>query len=145
MVDFGFDPLFAAESALRMAVISNPDALVAKVSVEHLKNLLNHYASLASPKETIVAVACRVTLFTPGMEQTIGFASAPPPARHHNIIHALKGMTGKHTQPDDQGFLTSTGRYVERAEALQIALASGQKMIDHPSRHAIKLYSEDLW
>lgn len=67
--------------------------------------------------------------------------SAPPPARHHNlfIAHHLLGA------PDESGFLTSTGRFVDREEGLRIALASGQPMIDHPSRHATRLFSEDLW
>jgi hypothetical protein len=64
--------------------------------------------------------------------------SAPPPARHHNL-YALNH------EPDESGFLTSTGRFVDRAEALQIALAAGQPMIDHPSRHDEWLFSEDLW
>lgn len=73
--------------------------------------------------------------------------SAPPPARHGTILHgfnALDTMVAFGT-PADQGFLTSAGRYVGREEALQIAVASGQPMIDHPSRHATQLFSEDLW
>lgn len=64
--------------------------------------------------------------------------SAPAPARHHNLFWLLGG-------PDAHGFLTSTGRFVEREEALKIALASGQPMIDHPSRHDRLLFSEDVW
>jgi hypothetical protein len=70
--------------------------------------------------------------------------SAPPPARHHTLLAPAYDLTnGKRVE--SQGFITSTGRYVERAEALQIALASGQPMIDHPSRHDTHLFSEDLW
>jgi hypothetical protein len=64
--------------------------------------------------------------------------SAPPPARHHNL-YAINHA------PDESGFLTSTGRFVDRVEGLQIALAAGQPMIDHPSRHDTWLFSEDLW
>jgi len=64
--------------------------------------------------------------------------SAPPPARHHNLF-ALAGT------PAESGFLTSTGRFVGREEALKIAISSGQPMIEHPSRHATLLFSEDLW
>lgn len=71
--------------------------------------------------------------------------SSPPPARHHTLLHATWD-TVQHALPfDDQGFITSTGRYVEREEALQIAIESGQPMIDHPSRHHRWLFSEDLW
>lgn len=64
--------------------------------------------------------------------------SAPPPARHHNLF-ALAGHC------DESGFLTSAGRFVDRATALQIALTAGQPLIDHPSRHDTLLFSEDLW
>lgn len=67
--------------------------------------------------------------------------SAPPPARHHNLFIAYDRLG----TPDQQGFLTSTGRFVERIEAMKIAKTSGQPMIDHPSRHETKLFSEDLW
>lgn len=67
--------------------------------------------------------------------------SAPPPARHHNLFIAYERLG----TPDEQGFLTSLGRFVGRREALALALMSGQPMIDHPSRHADHLFSEDLW
>ena len=70
--------------------------------------------------------------------------TAPPPARHGTLMHPTACTLGV-TKGDDQGFLTSTGRYVGREEGLQIALDSGQRMIDHPSRHATLLFSEDLW
>lgn len=72
------------------------------------------------------------------------FVTAPPPARHHSLLHPLGD--GHVIGPDDQGFLTSTGRYVGRREALEIVIASGQPQIDHPSRNAGgQLFSEDLW
>lgn len=70
--------------------------------------------------------------------------TAPPPARHHTLLHATYEQW-PHPAFEDQGFITSTGRYVEREEGLKIALASGQPMIDHPSRHDLWLFSEDLW
>lgn len=42
----------------------------------------------------------------------------------------------------DQGFLTSTGRYVNREEAYEIALAAGQLSRERASR---SLTSEDLY
>lgn len=71
--------------------------------------------------------------------------TSPPPARHHTLLHPTFGILGHGTGPEDQGFLTSAGRYVDREEALKIALASGQPMIDHPSRSDRWLFSEDLW
>lgn len=67
--------------------------------------------------------------------------SAPPPARHHNLFIAWDRLGS----PDESGFLTSTGRFVGREDALRIALAAGQPMIDHPSRSLDRLFSEDLW
>lgn len=65
--------------------------------------------------------------------------SAPPPARHHNLFALCSRV------PDESGFLTSTGRFVGRIEALDIAKAAGQPLIEHGSRHATRLFSEDLW
>lgn len=66
--------------------------------------------------------------------------SAPPPARHHHLL-AICRLGRRYSE----GFITSTGRFVDREEALKIALASGQPMIDHPSRGDDRLFSEDLW
>lgn len=103
--------------------------------------------------ETIVAAAIRVPV--PESLQRVRHhgvniypeyvtVTAPPPARHHSLLHPV---ANEHViGPDDQGFLTSTGRYVGRVEALQIVKAAGQHQIDHPSRNAGgQLFSEDLW
>jgi hypothetical protein len=64
------------------------------------------------------------------------------PARHHTILHMLsqtigvKESIGEH----DQGFMTSSGRYVSRTEAAKIARAAGQTVSQRSS-----LFSEDLW
>lgn len=71
--------------------------------------------------------------------------SAPPPMRHGQMMHPFAEIAGHRTAPDDQGFLTSTGRFVSREHALKIAVAAGQPLIDHPSRCPHRLYSEDLW
>ncbi len=89
--------------------------------------------------ETIVAAAFLFRLEGHADTRAVPvIVSAPPPARHHNLF-ALAGG------PDDDGFLTSTGRFVGREEALNIAKAAGQPLIDHPSRHPKWLFSEDLW
>jgi hypothetical protein len=97
--------------------------------------------------ETIVAAAIQVPtpqkLIDQGYPEKL-IVTAPPPARHHTLLHPM-ATHGLRVHPLDQGFLTNSGRYVERHEALQIALASGQPMIDHPSRHQRLLFSEDLW
>lgn len=69
--------------------------------------------------------------------------TAPPPARHAQLLHPIALDT---VGPDDQGFLTSAGRFVGRREALRIVEEAGQQQIDHPSKNAGgQLFSEDLW
>ena len=90
--------------------------------------------------ETIVAAAHLYRLQgsdDPRAVETI--VSAPPPARHHNLFALVD------RRPDESGFLTSTGRLVRRDDALIIAQAARQPLIDHPSRHSHLLFSEDLW
>lgn len=79
----------------------------------------------------------------------------PRPARHHVLLYAwgmahwragngITGSGGPAQVPDDaeEGFVTSTGRFVTREEALTIALAAGQV---GEVRKADVLTSEDLW
>ena len=44
-----------------------------------------------------------------------------------------------------QGFLTSTGRFVDRKEALQIAIKSGQIDKNLKTIHHNELISENIW
>lgn len=61
--------------------------------------------------------------------------------RHHNIL-----WQGKHVSRNlyHQGFLTSKGRFVDRKEALMIALEANQ-VKDLEGVRGKKLYSEDLY
>lgn len=94
-----------------------------------------------SMSETIVAAAHLYQLADSDDPRAVPVVvSAPPPARHHNLFALVGGK-----RPDESGFLTSAGRFVDRAEALKIAVAAGQPLIDHPSRHDTHLFSEDLW
>jgi hypothetical protein len=117
---------------------------------EYVEDVLTHIRVCAAACETIVAAAIRIrnttaTIIPPDYPEVL-IVSAPPPARHHSLMHPIATMVGRCMRgPEDQGFLTSKGRYVGREEALKIAIASGQSMIDHPSRHATQLFSEDLW
>jgi hypothetical protein len=66
--------------------------------------------------------------------------------RHHDCLnHALRNLPnpGRAPSGDDQGFITSTGRYVTRKEGLELQLAAGV-----PSARGFyqtELYSEDLY
>lgn len=63
------------------------------------------------------------------------------PGRH---AAALKFMYESETWPvdEDQGFVTSAGRFVDRVEAAEIALRAGQITEIHPTG---QLYSECVW
>lgn len=66
----------------------------------------------------------------------------PAPARHHHIIRVWSEVhEGARLIPgSQQGFVTSTGRFVSREVAAQIAFAAGQV-----SRKKRALFSEDVW
>jgi len=76
----------------------------------------------------------------------------PRPARHHNILWAMHDVD-HNTNPSErpkiieakgeQGFITKTGRFVDRVMAFDMAVGAGQ-LIREPCA-APKLYSEDLW
>jgi hypothetical protein len=55
----------------------------------------------------------------------------PRPARHHTIIHAIARKVPESEWPiatwfDDQGFITSNGRYATRDEAFILAAYGGR-------------------
>lgn len=104
--------------------------------------------------ERIVAAAIRVYI-PKVIREELGFRdndpeyliiSAPPPARHHNLMQPFYLRFGQHIGVSTtQGFLTSEGQYASRENAFTIARAAGQAMINHPSRVEGVLFSEDLW
>ncbi len=59
--------------------------------------------------------------------------------RHSNILWQSKNVS---RDPHNQGFLTSTGRFVSREEALKIALDNNQVIGEI---HGNRLYSENLY
>lgn len=68
--------------------------------------------------------------------------SALAPFRHNKVMH-MAAVAGYPTPiRGDQGFITNTGRFVNRIEAIPIAQAAGQ--IIEPKWPPL-LYSEDLW
>lgn len=80
--------------------------------------------------------------------------TVPRPGRHHNVMlhmHDNYGYTNIHHVL--QGFVTTSGRFVEREEAHRIAKAAGQlipraggyakgEINDQEGTH---LFSEDVW
>lgn len=69
--------------------------------------------------------------------------SLPRPARHHDIIQILYQVHKEMIVPDTEGFMTSTGRYVLRKEALSIAKNANQLLPSH--EHPTELFSESVW
>jgi hypothetical protein len=69
----------------------------------------------------------------------------PRPNRHHNVIREIAKKNGIGIHGGDiQGFMTNKGRFVNRVEGLEIALAANQ-VLDPTNIRAGRLYSEDLW
>ena len=69
--------------------------------------------------------------------------SLPRPARHGDVMHVVFDETGGlSTAQFEQGFLTTTGRFVNRQEAFVIAKQAEQIALDEPGK---TLFSEDVW
>lgn len=97
--------------------------------------------------ERVVAVA----ILLPYQQEDLhdprqAFAAVPAPARHHHVLHQLS-QWGRGKEVDGgQGFITDTGRYVDRKEAWTIAKSAGQLLPIAPTDgRGGTLYSEDVW
>jgi hypothetical protein len=75
------------------------------------------------------------------MTSDVNVASVIKPGRHCDIIHHLVKEGFKPPIKGKQGFITSTGRFVGRVEAKELAIAAGQITESEYSQ----LYSEDVW
>jgi hypothetical protein len=81
--------------------------------------------------ERVVSVALRTNGLTISMVK---------PHRHHDILHKCN------PQPEilEQGFLTNTGRFVDRKEGWDIFMKE-KSFVIHPTLNRGVLYSEDLF
>ena len=76
--------------------------------------------------------------------------SMASPARHPDVVHKLHAVLEAQRADTsfvhllEQGFVTSTGRYVGRKEAYMIAKEAGQ-LKDGVGDAPPDLYSEDVW
>lgn len=96
--------------------------------------------------ERIVAAAIQVRQWSPYPEPGAWVHmtyTLPAPARHPHILHAASYQQPEPLMRIDQGFLTSTGRYVGRKEAMGLALIAGQ--VDPATKRLPDLFTEDLW
>jgi hypothetical protein len=64
----------------------------------------------------------------------------PRPERHCDAIRLAIAAGADYVVQSEQGFVTSTGRFVDRAEAAALAQKAGQ-IVGLRTR----LFSEDLW
>lgn len=62
--------------------------------------------------------------------------------RHHHCIATIIQATGVKPVTGQQGFVTTSGRFVSREEARDIAIAAGQVTT---TLHRTQLFSEDLY
>lgn len=95
--------------------------------------------AMSAGTERIVGVAL--------MAPTAGLHVLARPNRHHDVINMMIKL-GRRQQAfmAEQGFVTNHGRYVNRREALAIALAAQQVSEDlRPVPGLPELFSEDLW
>ena len=73
--------------------------------------------------------------------------TAPRPARHSDLFktHAriVEGILISPLAAGEQGFVTNSGRFVDREEALTIAAAAKQIIKKHGTLS--RLFTEDLW
>jgi hypothetical protein len=67
----------------------------------------------------------------------------PPPARHHDIVHAMAKNGLAQRGSDEQGFLLNDGHFCMRKAARIVAEDAGQ-LIRTPE-HKELLFSEDVW
>lgn len=63
--------------------------------------------------------------------------------RHCDIFGRFQTEVSR--KPQDQGFYTSKGRFVNRKEAMDIAINSGQVIETQLHNPSIGLFSEDLY
>lgn len=86
--------------------------------------------------EHIVAAAVQIEGIT---------ISLPQPARHSTVLACVSYTLDLKPGREVQGFLTSTGRFVNRIQARHIADIAGQKPGRSGGRDNPELFSEDLW
>lgn len=79
--------------------------------------------------------------------------SVPPPGRHHDVIRYIAEQRPWQVPiTGEQGFITNTGRFVDRSKGAEIAWAAGQvrdcvdadgMVMRRPEPD--RLFSEDMW
>lgn len=145
---FGFDPFFPDREVLPLAfsygweVVERAEKPVEEYKKDPIISALAKSAQddAAERKrltaERIVAAAVQIEGVT---------ISLPRPARHGTILACTSYSLNMEPGRELQGFLTSTGRFVNRIQARHIADIAGQKPGRSGGRDNPELFSEDLW
>lgn len=72
--------------------------------------------------------------------------SLPPPARHHDVIRLMGArFNDRREEGHEQGFITSSGAFVDRKSAWVLAERAGQLLPRAPTGPPGTLFSEDVW
>ena len=95
--------------------------------------IIENHLGFKNSKETIEGVA----IIQDGV-----LYQMPKPKRHHHLIEHIFKETGK-TVYGEQGFITSTKRFVTRTEGLEVAKKANQLLPRHS--HEYHLFSESVW
>ncbi len=65
------------------------------------------------------------------------------PSTHKNCIDLAVSLLGKQVTPDTYGFITSSGRFLDREAALSVATTANQIRIKMNPKN--RLFTEDMW
>ena len=77
--------------------------------------------------------------------------SCPRPGRHHDVIRQMSNLGLGPECMHHQGFVTDSGRFVDRAEGMKIAIRAEQLIEPRDAnnipftRKSGQLFSEDMW
>lgn len=110
---------------------------IAKGAIPAARIWHNGWAYVPQPRSIDEAIIAAAVIFDEEVWHL------PSPARHHHVLWAIDQVhPGRAIEAHVQGFMTNTGRFVEREEAARIASMAGQvgKLSAPPH-----LFSEDLW
>jgi hypothetical protein len=106
----------------------------------------SEHAVVPLAREHIVSAAIRVDgIAVEGYAPYKVVLSVERPGRHHHVAWWLGAHEVLGDEQRDQGFITNTGRFVDRKEGCIIARAAGQLEGRTKTGGENTLYSEDLW
>lgn len=103
------------------------------------------HVSTSVPSRPVESTEAKEYILSAAVRSGDLIISIPRPARHHVIMQEISwqklALTASHDY--EQGFLTSTGRFVGRIAGCQIAYRANQ--IINKSGPDNQLFSEDMW